>query len=67
MSVLFIALRSALWHNTVTVTVRSRRPEMTLMTDARSPLFRLVALAIGALIVAAASAPLLTLAGSVMA
>jgi hypothetical protein len=37
------------------------------MTDARSPLFRLIALALGALIVAAASAPVLTLAQAVMA
>jgi hypothetical protein len=36
------------------------------MTDARSPLFRLIALALGALIVAAAAAPVLSLAGAVM-
>jgi hypothetical protein len=37
------------------------------MTDARSPLFRLVALAIGTLVLALAAAPILSLAGSVMA
>jgi len=36
------------------------------MTDARTPLFRFLALAIGALVVAAASAPVLTLAHAVM-
>ena len=37
------------------------------MTDARSPLFRLIALAFGALVFAAASAPVLSLANAVMA
>lgn len=37
------------------------------MTDARTPIFRFFALAIGALVVAAASAPVLALAGAVMA
>ncbi len=37
------------------------------MTDARSPIFRLLALALGALAVAAAAAPVLSLAGAVMA
>lgn len=37
------------------------------MTDTRAPLFRLLALAIGALAVAAAATPVLSLAGAVMA
>jgi len=42
-------------------------PGDTAMTNVNSPLFRLVALAFGALVVAAASAPVLALAQAVMA